>query len=211
MSTFKNNDFQQIIEGRHAVHDFDPSVKISRAELTQMITESVSAPSAINVQPWRIVIIDSPEAKAKIKPLMAANAHQNETASALVLFFADLKASENAQVVFDQAVKAGKMPQEVSDHLVGIVKKVYGAMPTPALVTTFTLDVALPAMQFMLVARAHGFETGPMTGYDHDKIAAALDLDATQYVPVIMVAVGKAAQPSAGSVRLPAQQILSFR
>ncbi|ANZ62927.1 NAD(P)H nitroreductase [Secundilactobacillus paracollinoides] len=211
MSSFKENDFQKIIEGRHAVHDFDPAVKINRTELTQMITESISAPSALNVQPWRIVIVDSPEAKAKIKPLMPANAHQNETASALVFFFADLKAAENAQDIYDQTVKAGKMPQEVSDHLVTIIKNVYDEMPTSALVATFTLDVALPAMQFMLIARAHGYETGPMTGFDHDKIAAALDLDPTRYVPVLLVAIGKAAQLSAGSVRLPAEKILSFR
>lgn len=32
-------------------------------------------------------------------------------------------------------------------------------------------------MQFMLVARAHGYDTNPMAGFEADQLAKAFDLD----------------------------------
>lgn len=68
MSSTSEPSFQKILTGRHAIHDFDPTVKIDRQELTQMITEATLAPSALNVQPWRIVVIDSPAMKLRSSP-----------------------------------------------------------------------------------------------------------------------------------------------
>lgn len=211
MSSTSDPSFQKILTGRHAVHDFDPTVKIDRQELTQMITEATLAPSALNVQPWRIVVIESPAMKAKIKPLMPNDVHQNETASALIVFFADLQAADNAQFIFDQTKAAGLLPAGVDERYVTMIQTIYQRMSAADLRNTFTLDTALPAMQFMLVARAHGFETGPMTGFNHEKIGSALGMAPERYVPIIMLAVGKAASAPTKSVRLPMTKILIFR
>lgn len=41
-----NNDFHDVLTGRHSVRRFDPSVKISREEMTEMLKETITAPSA---------------------------------------------------------------------------------------------------------------------------------------------------------------------
>ncbi|MGC2933452.1 nitroreductase family protein, partial [Enterococcus faecalis] len=47
------------------------------------------------------------------------------------------------------------------------------------------------AMQFMLVARAHGFETNPFGGFEAEKFAETFGLDQVRYVPVMILSVGK--------------------
>ena len=49
----------------------------------------------------------------------------------------------------------------------------------------------LVAMQLMLVAREHGYETNPMAGYDASKAAAEFGLDPEQYIPVMAISIGK--------------------
>ncbi len=46
---FVNNDFGDVLLHRESVRDFDPSVKIPREELQQMISEAITAPSACNL------------------------------------------------------------------------------------------------------------------------------------------------------------------
>lgn len=204
-------DFQKILTSRHATRQFDPSVTISRTEMLQMLDEAMTAPSALNRQPWRVVVIDSDDARKTLKPLMGTNGTQNQTASALVLFLADLKTSEHIGSVFDAAVSADKMSQAARDHLEPIINKIEQASPKPALQAALSMDTALAIMQFMLVAQEHGYDTGAMTGFDHDHIVSALDLDANRYAPVMLIAVGKAVGQLSASYREPASQITTFK
>lgn len=73
------------------------------------------------------------------------------------------------------------------------------------------IDGSLAAMQLMLVARYYGYDTNPIGGFDQDKIAEALGLDPERYVPVMIVAIGKAAVEGHQSVRLSVEDVLSFR
>lgn len=59
----QTNDFNEIIYGRRSIKTYDSSVKISREEMTQIINEASTAPSSINMQPWRFLVVDTPEGK----------------------------------------------------------------------------------------------------------------------------------------------------
>ena len=56
------NDFNEILEGRKSVKGFDPDYKISE-EMNEMIAKATKAPSSVNMQPWRFVVVESDEAK----------------------------------------------------------------------------------------------------------------------------------------------------
>ena len=57
-------------------------------------------------------------------------------------------------------------------------------------------------MQFMLVARAHGYETNPIGGFEAEKLAETFGLDQERYVPVMILSVGKGMETGYESVRL---------
>ena len=74
------------------------------------------------------------------------------------------------------------------------------------------VDSSLAAMQFMLAARAHGYDTNPIAGYDAKKAATALGLDPERYVPVMAIAVGKADSESTDikSTRYSVDDVIEF-
>lgn len=74
------------------------------------------------------------------------------------------------------------------------------------------LILHLAAMQLMLIARAHGYETNAMAGYDAKKTASVMGLDPEQYVPVMGIAIGKPDKnvEELKSVRYPVDEVLKF-
>ena len=69
----------------------------------------------------------------------------------------------------------------------------------------------LAAMQLLLVARGHGYDTNVIGGFENDQLAAAFDLDPTRYVPATIVSIGKAAEAGYDSVRLDPEQVTWFK
>ena len=65
-------------------------------------------------------------------------------------------------------------------------------------------------MQLMIVARAHGYDTNPIGGFDRDNLAEAFGLDSERFVPVIILAIGKANEEARSSVRLDIDSITKF-
>ncbi|MFP3359704.1 nitroreductase family protein, partial [Planococcus sp. SIMBA_143] len=96
MNTTKINDFNEIITGRRSIRNYDPSVKISKEEITEILTEATLAPSSVNLQPWRFVVIDSEEGKATLAPLAKFNQTQVKTSSAVIAVFVDMNSLDYA-------------------------------------------------------------------------------------------------------------------
>lgn len=46
---YKNNDFEDIIKNRRSIRTYDDSVKISREEMEQILTDAMRAPSSVNM------------------------------------------------------------------------------------------------------------------------------------------------------------------
>lgn len=65
----KTNDFTEILTGRRSIRKYDTTVKISKEEMTEILTEATLAPSSVNMQPWRFLVIDSEEGKQHLRRL----------------------------------------------------------------------------------------------------------------------------------------------
>lgn len=206
-----NNDFSEITFGRKSVRVYDETYKISHEEMLEMIQEATTAPSSVNMQPWRFVVVESDEEKEKLKLLIRFNTRQNETSSAMVLIFGDLLCYELGEEIYNQAVEEGKMPAEVRDQQLEAIIPYYQSFSKEEMNDVVKIDSSLAAMQFMLIARAHGYETNPIGGFEADQLAKAFDLDENRYVPVMILSVGKAKEVGYESVRLAAEKITEFK
>ncbi|EOH87126.1 nitroreductase [Enterococcus asini ATCC 700915] len=205
------NDFADVTFGRKSVRLYDETYKISHEEILEMIQEATTAPSSVNMQPWRFVVVESEEAKAKLKPLIRFNTKQNDTSSAMVLIFGDLQCYELGEEIYNQAVAEGKMPEEVRDQQLASIIPYYKSFTKAQMNDVVKVDSSLAAMQFMLTARAHGYETNPIGGFEAGALAETFGLDKERYVPVIILSVGKAKESGYTSVRLPAEKITEFK
>ncbi|QUE86525.1 MULTISPECIES: nitroreductase family protein [Exiguobacterium] len=211
MNTTTEKDFMEIVKGRRSIRVYDENVKISKDEMTQILEEATTAPSSLNLQPWRFVVIDSAEGKDTLLPLASFNKRQVETSAAVIAIFADYQMADYTEEIFDTAVERGLMPPEVRDRQVDMIKGIYKDAPKEAIKDSILLDSGLVAMQLMLVARAHGYDTNPIGGYDKKNIAEAFGLEKERYLPVMLISIGKAAEDGYQSVRFPIDRITDWK
>ncbi|WP_163856797.1 nitroreductase family protein [Paenibacillus elgii] len=206
--TMEQQSFFDVIRERRSVRSYDSEVKISREELSEILRQATLAPSAANLQPWRFLVIDSPELKQKLLPI-AFNQQQVVEASAVVAVLGDLENIRIAEKIYGQAVDAGFMPADTAKSFVERYTGMYSSMPPEAIRQIVYTDGGLVSMQLMLVARAKGYDTVPMAGYDKQKFMEAFGI-ADRYAPVMLIAIGKAAKPGHPTVRLPIEDITFF-
>ncbi|MGO3047535.1 MAG: nitroreductase family protein [Streptococcus thermophilus] len=205
-----SNDFSDIVYNRRSIRKFDTSVKIPREEMLEILDKTVTAPSSVNMQPWRFVVVDSEEGKDKLKPFVSYNSVQNETSSAMVLIFADLKSQERAEEIYGKAVTQGKMPEDVKEKQLSSIVPMYENAPFEVMNEIVHIDSSLAAMQLMLVARSYGYDTNAIGGYKKDGLAKAFGLDEDRHVPILIIALGKADEEGFESVRLDASDVTTF-
>ncbi|TVP89765.1 nitroreductase family protein [Alkalibacterium sp.] len=205
------NNFDSILLNRRSVREYDPNVKIPRDEMLEMIQKATRAPSSLNLQPWRFVVVDSEKGKAALRPLVRWNTIQNDTSAAMVLIFGDLKCYEYGEEIYAKAVSEGKMTEEEKNQQLADIIPDYKSFPKEKMKKVVKLDSCMAAMQFMLVARSHGYDSNPIAGFDHGPLAESVGLDKDRYAPVLMLAVGKALKPGEETVRLDAEKITTFK
>ncbi|KML27734.1 nitroreductase family protein [Rossellomorea marisflavi] len=211
MNSVRNNDFQDLITGRRSIRNYDPSVKISKEEMKEILTEATLAPSSVNLQPWRFLVIDSEEAKATLAPLAKFNQTQVNTSSAVIAVFVDMNSLDYTDRIYNDAVEKGLMPADVRDRQIPAIKGMLSQVPTQEMREMNLIDAGLVSMQLMLAARHHGYDTNPIGGYEKDQIAEVYGMDKERYYPVMLISIGKAADAGYQSVRLPIDEITEWK
>lgn len=209
-----NNDFHEILTGRHSVRRFDPSVKISCDEMKEMLEETITAPSACNLQAWKFVVVDTDEGRKKLhKYFMKFNFPQVDKSSAVVLFFGNTLAYKKYSQLWHSMYEAKKVTKEAMEAALNTFMPLYEKADQQMLVADSMVDTSLAAMQFMLIAREHGYDTNAMAGYDATKAALTMGLDPKQYIPVMAIAIGKHdpnAEDEITTSRYPLSELVDF-
>ena len=132
------------------------------------------APTSANTQPLRIHIVRSPEAKARLLPLMSeGNRAKTESAPAVAILSADLEFHENLPRLF---------PHNPN------MKDYFG---DPVARETFSrFNAAIQAGYFTLAVRAVGLAAGPRAGFDGPGVDAEF-LAGTPLKSILVVNIGK--------------------
>lgn len=204
-------DFNEVIHGRRTIKKYNPEVKISREEMSQILEEATLAPSSFNLQPWRFVVIESQDAKEKLLDLAPFNSTQVITSSAVIAVFGDLEFANRADDIYGRAVELAHMPQEIKEKILSTVGPLFDSFSVQEKRESIMVDGGLVTMQLLLTAYAHGYATNPMAGFNKEKIAEAFGLDATRYIPIVIISIGKAADEGRPPVRLPVDDITQWK
>lgn len=195
---------------RRSIRKYDPTFKISRKELTEILEKAMRAPSSMNMQSYRFFIVESKEAKEKLRPVLYGNHLQLDTSSQMICIFTDLKKFELAEKIFDKAVDAGLMPEEVREKQLRNISNMVDNLSENSIEKTGWLDAGLMAMQLMHIAREYGYDTCSIGGFRHEEIADALGIDKKRYKPVMLLSIGKKAEDGYPSVRLDTKDITTW-
>ncbi|WP_159886093.1 nitroreductase family protein [Paenibacillus puerhi] len=200
--------FADVIRERRSVRVYDKSVRLSHEEIKELLKEATLAPSSTNAQPWRFLVIETEELKAKLLPI-AYNQSQVTEAAAVIAVLGDMEGYKQLGDIIGESVKRGYMAEDTAKSYVERVVNMYASLPEERMHKVLHIDGGIVSQQLMLVARAHGYDTVPMAGYDETEFKQAFGVS-DRYVPIMLIALGKAAKPGHPTTRLPIEDITFF-
>lgn len=204
----KRPEFFDVIKGRKSVKYFDPNVKIKREEIIEMLNEANIAPSSCNLQPWRYIVVDTPEGKEK---LGSANYNkiQNDTSAAMIIVLGDLNHYGKFDEIYGEAVEKGYMTEEVKDGFEKGMGPQLENLPTDKNREGVYFDCGLWTMQFANIAYAKGYDTNIIGGFVREKVAELFELE-ENLIPVMLIALGKKEKDARPTVRMKAENLVRF-
>ncbi|THF84152.1 nitroreductase family protein [Cohnella fermenti] len=214
MSTVQEQDvaesYSSVVRARRSVRNYDPSVKIPDRELLEILEEASLAPSSSNTQTWRFLVISDEKAKERLHPI-ANNQKQVLAASATIVVLGDLEGYKEIGRINEESVRKGYMPADFAKSFTENSLRLYSGLPAEKMKSIVQIDGALVSMQIMLSAKARGYDTVPMGGYDQQKLIEEFRIPAN-LVPVMLISVGQAAADAPGrlTARLPIEDIVSW-
>ena len=180
-------DTLQCIAERRSIKSYDPQHRLSESELRQLLSAAALAPTSFNMQNRHFVALVNPDAKAELMPA-AFGQEQVRDASVVVVITGDLQAYANTERYLRDA------PAELRTTFEGMSRQFYEGKPELQR-DEACRSVGLAGMNLMLAAKAMGYDSCPMIGFDPAKVSDVLGLDA-DHPPLMIVTIGKATKPA---------------
>ncbi|MDR2951122.1 MAG: nitroreductase family protein [Prevotella sp.] len=196
---------------RASIRNYDTSVKISRDEMSNILQDAMTAPSSLNLQPWRFFVFDTPEGKETIKPFMMFNQQQWETSSAIIAVYGDMECASYTDPILSAGVENNLITPEYKDKMSEMIAGFHTSFTEERLRNSVLIDCGFVTMQLMLSAKAYGYDTNPIGGFMRKELTEALDLDAKRYIPIILISIGKAAEARNDSIRFSVDEITQWK
>lgn len=181
-------DLHTAIAERRAVKHFDSSHRLSDAEVATLYENALLSPTSFNIQHWRFLRITDSETRAAIRAA-AWDQAQVTDASELVLVCADVNAwKKEPQRYWRDA------PQEAQEMLIPMLQGFYEGREWIQRDEAIRSG-SIASQTLMLTAKAMGYDSCPMIGFDQDEVAKLVNLP-EDHVFVMMIAIGKAVEPA---------------
>ncbi len=185
------------IRERRSVKYFDSSHRMTSAEEKQLFELAILSPTAFNIQHWRFVNVRDASLRQKIRELSWGQAQVTD-ASLLIVLCADKNAwAKQPERYWVNA------PKEVQDYLVPAMGAYYSNNPQ-AQRDECMRSCGMAAQTLMLAAKAMGYDSCAMDGFDFEKVAQVIHLPADHLITMFVV-IGKAvtpARPRGGQLKL---------
>jgi nitroreductase len=189
------------IEQRRSVKHYDANFVMPEADAQALLQLAMLSPTSFNMQNWRFVWVQNTEKREALKSAAWGQAQVTD-ASMLLLLCADLNAAtSNPERYWALA------PQPVQDMIVPMLGQFYTDNPTLQRDEAMR-SVGIAAQTLMVAAKAMGYDSCPMVGYDPTKVAEIINLP-EDHVIGMMLTIGKAVQPAkARGGQLPFEEVV---
>ena len=174
-----------IFTERRSVNEFDSSKKLGRDILKEIIDLAVNAPSAFNLEPWRVIAVGSEEGKERL--FNQANQQiKIKQAPYNLIVIGDRNGygphnpawTELAEMMGEDAVKGA---MDAAAYLYGSSEE--------RKIKFAESNAGLLAMSIMYAAQAKDVHTHAMSGVDFEGLKKEFSLDENEEV-VMVIAVG---------------------
>ena len=197
-------EFETIVMSRYATKKFDGR-KIPESKINELLEMVRFAPSAINLQPWKIKIVTDQKVKELLKPA-AFNQEQVTSCSHLLVFCADPDYDSLIRRLGTLLKKSGA-PEEMQKMVVGMAVQFTRPMSPDQKLAWSQAQTYLALGNALNGAKSLGFDSCPMGGFDPKEFVRILEIP-PPLVPVMLCPVGYAADKPIPKVRFAKEDIL---
>jgi nitroreductase len=162
------------IRDRRATPSFD-GTPVPAADLRQIIEAGLHAPSGYNMQPWRFIVVQSPEQKRKLRAA-SYNQAKVEEASVMIVACGDMDGWRKDLDLMIEMGRAGGMPESYAAQALSSVPNYMSSFTPDQMKLWLTKQVMLAFTHMLLMAETLGYDTAPMEGFEQDKVHEVLRL-----------------------------------
>jgi nitroreductase len=185
MASRQEKPLSQVIEERRATPSFD-GAPIPDADLKKILEAGLKMPSGYNLQPWRFVVVRTPEGRRRLRAA-SYNQAKVEEASAVIVACGD---KDGWRTDMEEMIRMGRergMTENYAEGASASIPQFLGNHPN--LTAWLNRHVMLAFSGMLLMAEALGYDTAPMEGYEADKVCQVLNLPIS-YEVVALLAIG---------------------
>jgi nitroreductase/dihydropteridine reductase len=193
-------EFKDVVMKRYASRAFTDQ-KVPEDTINQLLELIRFAPSALNLQPWRIKVVSDQKTRDELGPAVF-NQMQAVNCSHLLVFCTDTDIDDVIAKV-DESMRSAGFPDDQRARMIGMATSLKANF-TPAWLQqqiNFALGNAVNG------AKSLGLDSCPMTGFDAGKVAQILGLP-QRIVPTAICPIGYAADSPPPKARLSREDIL---
>ncbi|MFZ0442497.1 MAG: nitroreductase family protein [Methanobacterium sp.] len=196
-------DFKELLMTRYATKKFD-GTKIDESKIDQLFEMIRFAPSALNLQPWKIKVVTDDETKTQLSAASMEQA-QIKTCSHLLVFCADTDLSGNADKITNLMKKVG-VPDENLRQVQDVMKIFLSNFDNETGINEAQCNVFIAAITAIFAAKSLGIDSCPMQGFSAEAYSEILEIP-SGIVPTILVPVGYPADKPMPKLRFPKEDI----
>jgi len=179
-------DIIQAIKERRSINFFELGRDLPDEKIRELLELAKLAPSSMNLQPWRVVVVKDNERKKALRKC-AFDQPKVEEASAVLIIIADPGSLEGSiETVLKSWVDLGYMKPEMVEKYRGMAGGLYGTADSLRRKIFAVKNTSLLAMNIMIAARGLGLETHPMDGFDEDCIKNEFNIPADKIIPMLI-------------------------
>lgn len=186
-SAYTEKTLAQAIQDRRATPSFDGS-PIAPVDLRRIIDAGLAAPSGYNMQPWRFVVVQTPEGKRRLRGA-SYNQAKVEEASAVIVACGDSDGWRRDLDLMIQQGREGGMPEAYAAQAQTSVTTYLSHFTSDEMHGWLNKHVMIAFTHMMLMAEVMGYDTAPMEGFEQAKVHEALRLPMSFWV-VALLAIG---------------------
>ena len=197
-------EFADIVMSRYATKKFDGR-KIPETHIARLLEMVRFAPSALNLQPWKIKIVTDQKLKEQLKPA-AFDQEQITTCSHLLVFCADPDYDGLIRRL-ETLLKNNHVPEEMQKMVVKMANQFTGPMSPEQKLAWSQAQTYLALGNALNGAKSLGFDSCPMGGFYPGEFSRILNIP-KPLVPVMLCPLGYAADKPMPKIRFPREDIV---
>ncbi len=179
---------EDAIRERRSTPSFD-GAPLPVEDLEQIVNAGLLAPSGYNMQPWRFVVVQSPDQKRKLRAA-SYNQAKIEEAAVVIVACGDADGWRRDLDLVLQKGLAGGMPESYAAQARSSVPKYMASFTTDQMHAWLNKHVTIAFTHMLLMAEVLGYDTAPMEGFEQEKVREVLRLPLSYWV-VALLAIGK--------------------